>query len=129
MLLRLFLVCFAGGVGTGARYLVQLGAGKLLGAAFPYGTLAVNLVGCFFIAAIVHVSLVTSHISSEARLVLTTGLMGGLTTYSSFNLETTSLLRDGAYGAAATNFALTVMGCFVAGLLGLFAARAAFWSH
>jgi CrcB protein len=129
MLLRLFLVCLAGGVGTGARYLVSLGAGKLFGAVFPYGTLAVNLAGCFLIAAIVHVSLVTTHVSNEARLVLTTGLMGGLTTYSSFNLETTSLLRNGSYGMALANFALTVVGCFVAGLLGLFAARAAFGSQ
>jgi CrcB protein len=129
MLLRLFLVCFAGGIGTGARYLVTLGAGKLFGAAFPYGTLAVNLAGCFLIAAIVHASLVTTHVSNEARLVLTTGLMGGLTTYSSFNLETTTLLREGALGMAAANFAVTVLGCFVAGLLGLVAARAAFGSH
>jgi CrcB protein len=108
---------------------MNLGAGRLLGAAFPYGTLAVNILGCFLIAAIVQVSLVTAHISNEARLVLTTGLMGGLTTYSSFNLETTSLLRDGAYGLAAANFALTVGGCFLAGFLGLVAARAAFGAH
>ncbi len=107
---------------------MQLGAGKLLGATFPYGTLAVNLVGCFFIAAIAHTCLVTTHISNEARLVLMTGLMGGLTTYSSFNLETTTLLRDGAYRMAAANFGLTVVGCFAAGLLGLAFARAAFGS-
>src|SRR5271167_1222243 len=105
MLLRILLVCLAGGVGTGVRYLVTLGAGRMFGAAFPYGTLAVNLAGCFLMAAIVHVSLVTSHISNEARLVLTTGLMGGLTTYSSFNLETTTLLRAGSYTLAAANFA------------------------
>jgi len=128
MFLRLLLVGLAGGIGTCTRYLVQLGAGKLLGPAFPYGTIAVNLAGCFLIAAIAHVSLVTTHISDEARLVRTTGFMGGLTTYSSFNLETTTLLREGAYSLAATNFAVTVGGCFVAGLLGLFAARAAFGS-
>lgn len=126
MLLRFLLVCLAGACGTGTRYLVTLGAGKLFGAAFPYGTLFVNLTGCFLIAAIVHASLVTTHVSDITRLVLTTGFMGGLTTYSSFNLETTTLLRDGAYRLAVTNFGLTVVGCFVAGLLGLATARALF---
>jgi CrcB protein len=129
MLVRLLLVCLAGAAGTGTRYLVSLGAGKLLGAAFPYGTLIVNLAGCFLIAGIVHASLVkTSGVSDLTRLVLTTGFMGGLTTYSSFNLETTSLLRDGSYRLAAANFGLTVVGCFVAGMLGLVAARAVFGS-
>ncbi len=123
---RLFLLFVAGGVGTVVRYLVTLGAGKWLGAAFPYGTLAVNVLGCFLIAGIVHASLVRAGFSDELRLYLTTGLMGGLTTYSSFNLETTALMRTGAYGAAAANFGLTVGLCFVAGLLGLVAARAAF---
>jgi CrcB protein len=129
MLVRLLLVCLAGAAGTGTRYLVSLGAGKLFGAAFPYGTLIVNLAGCFLIAAIVHASLVkTGGVSDLTRLVLTTGFMGGLTTYSSFNLETTTLLRDGSYRLAATNFGLTVGGCFVAGMLGLAASRAVFGS-
>lgn len=128
MLLRTLAVCLAGAVGTGLRYFIGLGAGKLFGAKFPYGTLAVNLLGCFFIAAIVHASLATTRISDTWRLVLTTGLMGGLTTYSSFNLETTTLFRDGAYRLAALNAGLTIGGCFAAGLLGLVAARAVFGS-
>ncbi len=127
MLLRFLLVCLAGALGTGTRYLVSLGAGKLFGATFPWGTLIVNLVGCFFIAAVVHASLVkASPISDLTRLVLTTGFMGGLTTYSSFNLETTTLFRDGAYRLAASNFGVTVVGCFAAGMLGLAASRAVF---
>ena len=51
--------------------------------------------------------------------VLTTGFMGGLTTYSSFNLETTLLLRERAWAAAALNLGATLGGCFLAGLLGL----------
>jgi len=129
MLLRILLVSLAGAVGTGLRYLISLAAGKLLGAKFPYGTLAVNLLGCFLIAAIVYASLTkTPRINDTWRLVLTTGLMGGLTTYSSFNLETTTLLRDGSHGLAALNVAVTLGGCFVAGLLGLAASRAVFGS-
>ena len=128
MLLRILLVCLAGGIGSGARYLISLGAGKLFGAAFPWGTLIVNLLGCFLIAGIVYASLATTRISDVWRLTLTTGLMGGLTTYSSFNLETTTLLRDGHAGLAALNAGLTIGGCFCAGLLGLVASRAIFGS-
>jgi CrcB protein len=127
MLLRLLLVCLAGAIGSGTRYLVSLGAGKLFGATFPWGTLIVNVVGCFLIAGVAHASIVkTSGISDLMRLTLMTGFMGGLTTYSAFNLETTTLLRDGSYGLAATNLSVTVVGCFVAGMLGLAAARAIF---
>ena len=127
MLLRLLLVCLAGAIGSGTRYLVSLGAGKLFGPVFPWGTLVVNVAGCFLIAGVAHASLVkTSGISDLLRLTLMTGFMGGLTTYSAFNLETTTLLRDGSYGLAATNLGVTVVGCFVSGMLGLAASRAIF---
>jgi CrcB protein len=126
--LRLVLLFVAGGIGTVLRYLVTLGCGRWLGAGFPWGTLAVNLAGCFLIAAIVHTSLVTTHVSDESRLVLTTGLMGGLTTYSAFNLDATSYVREGAWTLAGAYAGATIIGCFVAGLLGLVAARATFGS-
>jgi fluoride exporter len=119
---RLLFICLAGALGTGTRYLVGLGAGRLLGTAFPFGTLIVNLVGCFLIAAVTHVALTTELISPTLRFTLTTGFMGGLTTYSSFNLETTQLLQGRAWYTAAVNFGATVGGCFVAGLLGVFVA-------
>jgi CrcB protein len=126
--LRLLLLFAAGGIGTVARYLITLGCGKAFGPAFPWGTLAVNLLGCFLIAAIVHASLVTTRIPDESRLVLTTGLMGGLTTYSAFNLDATSYLRDGSYGLAGAYFGATILGCLVAGVIGLATARAMFGS-
>jgi len=116
---RLMLVGFAGALGTMTRYLIGLWAGKALGSTFPYGTLIVNLVGCFLIAAITHVALSTELISPTLRLTLTTGFMGGLTTYSSFNLETTQFLQSRAWYSGLLNFGVTVGGCFIAGLLGL----------
>ena len=116
----------AGGVGTLARYFIGLWAGKALGTSFPYGTLIVNLVGCFFIAAIAHAALVTTLISPTWRITLTTGFIGGLTTYSSFDLETTLLLRDRAWTTAALNVGATLCGCFLAGLMGLALARRLF---
>jgi CrcB protein len=120
---RLLLIGLAGALGTCTRYLVGLGAARLLGTGFPFGTLLVNLAGCFLIAAITYTALNTDLISPTARLTLTTGFMGGLTTYSSFNLETTQLLQGRAWQTAALNFSATVLGCFVAGLLGFAAAR------
>jgi len=57
------------------------------------------------------------------RFAITTGFLGGLTTYSSFNYETTSLLRAGAVGTAALNFGATMFGCFLAGVVGLALAK------
>lgn len=125
---RLLLIGLAGALGTCTRYLVGLGAGRVLGTGFPFGTLIVNVVGCFLIAAITHVALTTELISPTLRLTLTTGFMGGLTTYSSFNLETTRFLQDRAWYTGVINFSATVLGCFLAGLLGFAVARRVFGS-
>jgi CrcB protein len=121
---RFLLICFGGALGTGARYLVGLWAGERFGVAFPYGTLFVNLVGCFAIAFVMHLALNVTAFSPTLRLALTTGFLGGLTTYSSFNYETAKLFGDGAFGLAALNFGLTTLGGFAAGLGGLALARA-----
>jgi CrcB protein len=120
---RALLIGLAGALGTLSRYAVGLWAGKALGTGFPYGTLIVNVVGCFLIALVSQLALSTTLISPTLRLTLTTGFMGGLTTYSSFNFETTNLLRERAWAAAAANVGVTVAACFVAGILGLITAR------
>jgi len=120
---RVLLIGLAGALGTLARYFVGVYAGRSLGTGFPYGTLIVNVLGCFLIALISQLALSTTLVSPTMRLTLTTGFMGGFTTYSSFNYETTSLLRERAWAAGALNVGVTVLGCFVAGLLGLAVAR------
>ena len=120
---RVLLIALAGALGTLTRYFVGLGAGKVLGTAFPYGTLIVNVAGCFLIAAVAHVATATTSISPTARLAIMTGFMGGLTTYSSFNLETTKLLQEGDWAAGLLNVGVTLVLCFAAGLLGVVAAR------
>jgi CrcB protein len=125
-MIRLLLIAAAGAVGTCTRYFVGVWAGRTFGASFPVGTLLVNLAGCFLIAVVTQVALSTDLISPTVRLTLTTGFMGGFTTYSSFNLETTQLLQSRAWYAAAVNFGAMVAGCFVAGLLGFVLARRAF---
>jgi CrcB protein len=121
---RLAWVCLGSAIGGGLRYLAQQAAAALLGLAFPYGTLFVNVSGSFLIGLIMHVGLSTDAISPTTRLFLTTGIMGGLTTYSAFNYETLGLLREGALLMASLNLVLTVVLCLVAGLLGLAAGRA-----
>ena len=120
---RVLLIGLAGALGTLARYGVGVWAGKTLGSGFPYGTLVVNVVGCFLIALVSELALSTNLIPPTLRLTLTTGFMGGLTTYSSFNYETTSLLRDRSWATGLVNLCLTLVVCFAAGLLGLLVAR------
>jgi CrcB protein len=119
---KLFWICMAGALGTGVRYLVGLWADERLGKAIPYGTLLVNVVGCFLMAAAMQVSLRTFTIPPTMRLTLTTGFMGGLTTYSAFNHDLTRYLQSGAYKSAGLYFCLTAVLCLVAGSLGVIAA-------
>lgn len=121
---RFLLICAGGAVGTGARYLVALFALRVLGPAFPWGTLVVNVAGSFLLGAIMHVGLTTEWISPALRLALTTGLVGGFTTYSTFNYETLGYLRDGAVGLALLNVGATLVLCLGAGWAGLLVARA-----
>jgi fluoride exporter len=120
---RFLWICFAGALGTGTRYLIGLWAGQRLGTTFPWGTLIVNLSGCFLISFIMYLGLNLANVSATLRLALTTGFLGGLTTYSSFNYETTKLMNDGAPGMALVNLGVTLVGCFASGVLGLFLAR------
>ncbi|HMF97544.1 MAG TPA: CrcB family protein [Vicinamibacterales bacterium] len=119
---RFLWICLAGAAGTGARYLIALWTAQRFGSAFPYGTLIVNLAGCFAIAAIMHAALTLSW-SPTLRSTITIGFIGGLTTYSSFNYETTRLLDEGSPGLAGLNATVTIAGAFLAGLLGLLCAR------
>lgn len=120
---RLALVFFGGALGSVSRYLISLGALRLFGPGFPAGTLVVNVLGSFLIALINHVGLASTAISPSARLFLTTGVMGGLTTYSTFNYETLELLRGKDLWLGAGNVAVTVIACLAAGVLGLAAGR------
>ena len=116
---RLALVCIGSALGGGARYLFSQAALALFGPAFPFGTLSVNVVGSFLISLIMHVGLESTLLSAATRIFLTTGVMGGFTTYSTFNYETMGYLRDGEWLMAALNLGATVVFCLVAGVLGL----------
>lgn len=120
---RFLWICLGGAAGTGARYLLGGWIARAAGPGFPWGTFAVNAIGSFLLGAILQVALTTDLISPTLRLALTTGVMGGFTTYSTFNYETLQLLRDDAWLLALANLGLTVIGCLVAGALGLLCGR------
>jgi len=121
---RFLLICLGGGLGTAARFLISSGMARAFGPQFPRGTILINVTGSFLIALVMELSLRTGAISPGVRLFLTTGVMGGYTTYSSFNYETLRLAEDGNIWLAALNLGLTVAACLAAGVLGLLAARA-----
>jgi CrcB protein len=121
---RIFYVFLGGGVGSVARYAMTIAAARLISPAFPFGTLIVNLVGCFLIGFVHSVAVVSARVSPEARLFLTTGVLGGFTTYSAFNYETLSLLEQGQTGRAAGYTVAMLAGCAGAGVLGVWSARA-----
>ena len=85
MLYELLAVFAGGGIGAVARYLMTLGAGRLFGMTYV-GTFAVNIIGCFAIGYILGLTL---------NLFITVGFLGGLTTFSTFNYEVFSFLKDG----------------------------------
>jgi CrcB protein len=120
---RLVWVCLGSALGGAARYLLSLAALRLLGPVFPYGTLAVNVIGSFGVGLLMHVALETTLVSPGVRIFLTTGVLGGLTTYSTFNYETLSFASEGDWQLAGINLAATVLGCGVAGVLGVVSGR------
>lgn len=117
------LVCLAGAAGTGARFALSTGIGALLGPEFPYGTIVVNVLGSFAIAAIVYACTVSDLITPAVQLVVTTGFLGGFTTYSAFNQATVTFLQQDLWGRAVLNVALTVVACLFAGFAGIVVAR------
>jgi fluoride exporter len=117
---RVLIVFGAGGAGCVVRYLVNLAVGQR---AFPYATLIVNLVGSFLIAFVVELALLRKDLPVHLQLALTTGFLGGFTTYSAFNVETTRLVLDGHTARGIVNVGATLVGGIAAGLLGLWMAR------
>jgi CrcB protein len=115
---RFLWICLGSAVGGGARYLVSGWALKAFGPAFPYGTLAVNLLGSFLLAGLMYAGVEKAVVSPTVRLALTVGVMGGFTTYSTFSYETMKQLQDGAWAMAITNVLVTVVGCLLACVLG-----------
>lgn len=116
-------VCLGGAVGTGARHLATHWFSARFASPLPYGTWFVNVGGSFLMGAIMCVGLDSTALSLTTRVALTTGFLGGLTTYSAFSYQTVAALREGALGLALTNLMVTTFACLLSCWAGIGVAR------
>jgi CrcB protein len=107
--LRLFLIATFGAIGTLARYGLQGLLQIRMGSTFPYGTLFINLTGCFFLGLLGQTMLNRMIISPEWRVAITVGFFGGYTTFSSFGWETAKMMEGGEWLRATTYVAASVI--------------------
>jgi fluoride exporter len=118
-MVKIFLIMIGGSVGAVCRYSVNLLAAKFWGSAFSWGTLMVNLCGCFLIGLVFGLAERAEWVTPLFRLFFVTGFLGALTTFSSFAVETVNLAIAGHRLPAAANFLINNTGGLVLVLLGL----------
>lgn len=107
VLFRLLSIGFAGFIGTLLRYWLSGVVARRYGETFPFGTLIVNLVGCFVIGFLFYLFYERALAGPTSRTTVFIGLLGGFTTFSSFGLQTFTLLRDGELLLALINVAVS----------------------
>ncbi|MCC6543340.1 MAG: fluoride efflux transporter CrcB [Nitrospirae bacterium] len=116
-------IAFFGALGCLIRYFLSGWVYNLLGKGFPYGTFVVNIIGAFFIGLVMEFSLRSTIISQDMRIGLTIGLLGGLTTFSTFSYETFKLLEDGELLIATANVLASILTCILFTWLGIVSIR------
>jgi len=108
-LFRILVVGIGGFIGASLRYIITNLSIKILGNSFPYGTLFVNILGGFLMGFIMEASISLWPISINMRTFLTTGILGGLTTFSTFSYETISMISNGHYLIGFINVCLNLI--------------------
>jgi fluoride exporter len=121
----LFAVMIGGALGAGARFLVSGAFLRALGPGFPWGTLAINLIGGLLMGVLVGLLARTSSGGEQARLLLGVGVLGGFTTFSAFGLETWLMIERGQMVPAFAYVAASMIGAVALTGLGLFVVRSA----
>jgi len=109
-------VALGGAIGTAGRYWLSGLVARSIGEIFPWGTLIVNVTGCFFIGFFATLSGPDGRlfVGSTARQFVMMGICGGYTTFSSFSLQTLNLMNSGEWFRAAGNICLSVVLCLLA---------------
>lgn len=120
----LLFVMIGGALGSAARYLTGRAALTALGPDFPYGTLAVNLVGGLLMGVLTAILARVGGLAEPWRLFLGVGVLGGFTTFSSFSLDAVTMIERGALAPALGYVLVSVIGSIVALFAGLAATRA-----
>ena len=112
-----FLVFIGGGLGAAARYGLNVFVPRLVGGDYPWHTMLINVTGCFIMGALTEMMALRLNVSNEMRLFLTTGVLGGYTTFSAFALDFAFLVtrRDmiGAAGYLLASVGISLVACFV----------------
>lgn len=116
-------IAAGGAVGAVLRYWVSGAVYGWLGRGFPYGTLAVNLLGSAIMGLLFVLLLERTDLGPEWRGFLLVGLLGAFTTFSTFSLETLNLIEQADYLKAIANMIISVLACVAAAALGVFAGR------
>ncbi|MEI6544042.1 MAG: fluoride efflux transporter CrcB [Methylococcales bacterium] len=124
---QLISIALGGACGAVVRFLMSSGLYQWLGRGFPYGTLAVNVVGSFLIGLLTEALILQRiAIAVEYRAAILVGFIGAFTTFSTFSLETIYLLEQGSFGKAGLNILVSVLGCLLAVWVGLLLGRSLF---
>jgi len=110
-------VAMGGAVGATGRYLISTGVQKIAGVTFPYGTLSVNVLGSFLIGFLFLYFEQT--VAPNQKALLVTGMLGALTTFSTFSLETVLMLQSGLFAKAFANILLNALLCLGATVGGM----------
>lgn len=118
-------IAAGGAVGAVARYFVMIAVAQVMGAAFPWGTLAVNIIGSFVLGMLVEAFALVWSVSEGIRAFLVVGMLGAFTTFSTFSLDVVTLYERGALMAAALYIIASVVFSVAALFLGLALARLA----
>lgn len=109
-------VAIGGSLGSVARYLVAIGAGRLVGTEFPWGTVVINIVGSFLIGVFAESFALSWNAGQVTRVFLTVGICGGFTTFSTFSLDAIVVIQRGELWAAgayiAASVALSILSLF-----------------
>src|SRR5690349_7163798 len=116
-------IVLSGGAGSLARYLTGTAISTRLGARFPWGTLVVNVTGCFLIGLMMTLLTDRRQPHPNWRLALVVGFLGGYTTFSSFEWETFAAVRDGGFWIGLANIVGSVMFGYAAVWIGAMLGR------
>jgi CrcB protein len=122
-MLQILAIAGGGALGAVARFGVSTGVYRWLGRDFPWGTLAVNVIGSFVMGLLFVLLLERGLFPPEARAAVLVGFLGAFTTFSTFSLETLSLIEQGESIRALLNVAVSVLLCLAACWAGMISAR------
>ena len=116
-------IALGGALGAVGRYALSSQITHWIGPGFPWGILLVNVLGCFVMGVVAELGALMLNLSPEVRAFLTTGILGGLTTFSAFALDSAAMIERGDWMATVAYVAASVVGSILALFLGLAVVR------